>query len=185
MIDFDVLLAQASLPEQVVPICLDGRLVRRWEEVKARVDARAEAEEQPGDQRLGRRVKADPEQAELDALAAQIQEKTTPFLVKAMPRDQFVEFVAEPRYKARVVDPKSGALDPRDATMGVNSSLFVPDLVRVSIADPDVASDDRWERLRQVLSSRQMEKLFAAAWDINREDREVPFSPPGSPRTEN
>lgn len=179
MLDFDKLLAEASLPEEVVLVCLNGRLVRQYEEVKARVDAAAAAATLPsGDDRLGvKKAKAHPEQADLDRLAAEIQQKTAPFLLRAMPRDKYIELVAS--HPAR--KDKAGAVDPRDRELGVNTDTFLPALVRGSLADPDVSDDARWERLQSVLTFRQIDVLALAGWNLNREDREVPFSPSGSP----
>lgn len=175
MLDFDKLLEEASLPEEVVPICLNGRLVRQYEEVKARVDAAAEAANLPlGDDRLGvKKAKAHPEQADLDRLAGEVNAKTVPFLLRAMPRDKFIELVAA--HPAR--KDKSGAVEPRDAAMGVNTDVFIPALIRVSVVDPDVSDNARWERLLPVLTHRQQQILATVGWNLNREDREVPFWP--------
>lgn len=183
MLDFDAIMASASLPEETVPICLDGKLVRQYEEVKDRVDARAaEVETADGDVRLSTRTrpKVDQEQGELDRLTAEVQAKNVPFLVRAMSRDTFAEFMANPDFTARK-DPKTGELNPRDVRLGVNSDVFVPALVKACLADPDVSVDGRWELLRAKLNNSQMGRLFTAAWSVNNEDRDVPFSPGGSP----
>lgn len=175
MLDFDALLAQAALPEEVVPVCLDGRLARRYEELKTRLD---DTSADSGDTRLAGHP-GGTGRAELDELAGQVQAKTVPFLLRAMPRDRFIEFLAAPEHKARTV-PGTGETDPRDTRMGVNTAVFVPALVRASIAEPEL-TPERWDNLSKVLSSAQLGRLFSAAWSINSEDREVPFSPGGSP----
>jgi hypothetical protein len=177
VIDYDELIAEASLPEDTVPICLDGRLMHRWEEVKARVDARADT---PADDRLGA-GQVDPEQAELDALTAQVEGKNRPWLLRGMPDDEFAEFAAKPEFKARTLP--DGSTDPRDARMGLNRDVFVPALVKACLVEPDVSVDGRWDVLRKKLTRGQMARLFAVAWELNSEDRDLPFSPSGSPTT--
>lgn len=186
MLDFDALIASASLPEDTVPICLDGRLVRRYEEVRDRVESRT-TQPQPtaGDVRLNTKTKpgVDPEQADLDRLTAEVQSKNVPFVVRAMPRDDFVAFMASPEFDARKDD--AGEVIPRDARLKLNTDVFVPALVKASLVDPDVSVPGRWEQLRKVLTHMQMVKLFNVAWSVNSEDRDIPFSPAGSPSPAN
>lgn len=179
MLDFDKLLEEAAPSETTVRLCLSGPLVRRYEEVKERVDARTAQAATDADTRLGGRRRTDPEQDELDRLITEIQDHTATFTLRAMTRDQFIEFVAEKRFEVR--RDRAGEPHPADARMGLNSQTFVPELVRASVADPDLSDDTRWARLVEVLTAVQMERLFGAAWDLNKEDREVPFSPSGSP----
>lgn len=178
MIDFDALIAQASLPEETVPICLDGKLVRRWEALRDHIAADTPA--QPAnDQRLVSKPARHPQQDELDQLTEQVRAKNLPWVIRAMDRDKFAEFVAMPEFAARK-DAK-GEVNPRDRSLGVNTDVFIPALVKASLVDPDVEPDGRWERLRPHLANSQMMRLFNAAWSINNEDRDVPFSPGGSP----
>lgn len=184
MLDFDALLNGASLPEATVPICLDGRLVRAYEEVRTRVEARTSegAGPQVGPVPLGAKGEParDPEQDELDRLTGLVEAKSALFVVRAMSRDAFLELTARPEFKARI-DLKTGEIDFRDARMRMNTATFIPGLVEASLVDPDVSVDGRWEQLRAVLTSAQMARLFAAAWDINQEDRDIPFSLSASP----
>jgi hypothetical protein len=174
--DFDAWLAEASLPEETVPLCLNGPLVRRYEEVKARIEARASDDPNPDDVRLGTPDRVDPEQAELDRLTEQIQAKTRVFTLRALPRDDFQElFAAHPPRK----DPATGRTDPRDVG-GVNLKTFLPAITKASIVDPEL-SDEQWSQLLRKLTDGQIEKLGLAGWSLNREDKEIPFSLSGSP----
>lgn len=178
MIDFDDLIKQASLPEETVPICLDGKLVRQWETLRDHIAA--ETPEQPADdQRLASKKFKHPQQAEFDALTEKVKAKNLPWVVRAMPRDQFAEFLARPEHTARK-DAK-GEVIAQDSRLRLNTDTFIPGLVAASLVDPDVTDPQRWEQLKALLSNSQMLRLFNAAWSINNEDRDVPFSPGGSP----
>lgn len=178
--DFDAWLDEATLPEDTVPLCLDGRLVREYEAVKDRIDDRA-GKQNTDDVRLGQGAHKDPEKPELDRLTAEIQRKTRVFTLRAMPREAFQTLMAEhPPRK----DPATGRIDVRDAAGGglVNLKTFYPALAKASIVDPDLAEvPGRWSKLLDKLTDRQVEILALAGWALNREDKDLPFSPGGSP----
>jgi hypothetical protein len=177
IMDFDAWLAEASLPEETVPLCLNGPLVRKYEEVKARIEARQQVEPQTDDLRLGSPdTTVDAEQPELDRLTEQIQAKTRLFILRALPRDDFQElFAAHPPRK----DSSTGRNDPRDSG-GANMKTFLPAITKASIVDPAL-SDEQWSQLLRKLTDGQIEKLGLVGWSLNREDREIPFSLSGSP----
>lgn len=182
--DFDAWLDQASPRETGVPLCLDGKLVRAYEELKDRIDERAAKRAAVNGQVVDDRLSSkspdevpDPEQPELDRLAAQLQARTQVFTVRALPRQEFQDLLA--KYPPRV-DGKTGRVDPRDIRAGVRPEFF-PVFVKASVVDPDLSIGDRWEKLNAVLSDAQFNKLAAAAWDLNQTDADVPFSLSGSP----
>jgi hypothetical protein len=178
--DFDLLLDEASLPETEVPLCLNGKLRAQYDTLAARIEARrAEqaATELPADDRLASKGPApDPEQPELDRLIAEMRRYTQVFVVRAMPRPDWNRLFAEhpPRR-----DPKTGKLDPRDVA-GINYTTFYPALVRACVVVPEMSAD-RWDRLDKVLTDAQFDRLAVAAWNVNRREDDIPFSPSGLP----
>ena len=176
MIDFDALVATASLPTDEVPICLDGDLVHAWEAARDRVEALGDDDGK--DTRIGAPSPGTAEREELAGLTEQVEAKNQPWKLRGMPEDAFVEFCARPEFAARKLP--DGSVDPRDARLGMNNQTFVPGLVAVSLVDPDVSVEGRWEILRPLLTRGQVVRLFSAAWSLNSEDRDLPFSRTGS-----
>ncbi|KPC64591.1 hypothetical protein, partial [Streptomyces chattanoogensis] len=95
-------------------------------------------------------------------------------------------------------DPESGGLVEQDKYLGVNVTTFFDALIRASAVGLD---DDDWrvllgdseaERARLTaegredeieegkLTDRQYDRLADAAWGLNREDLDIPFSPDAS-----
>lgn len=200
----DEILAGASLPEVTVQLCLNGKVRREYEEVKARIADRIRDEmtskatkvtktlagDEDADHRLGVRRPAaddqdqaagdqwslDPEEPLLDSLLEQMRQYTVPFVVRAMPAQDWNRLVeAHPARK----DPATNKRIEAD-WQGVNASTFYPPLVRASIASPAM-SDEQWDRVRAVLTDAQFDKLATAATDVNRKDDDIPFSLTGLP----
>lgn len=172
--DFDAWIEEASMPEATVALCLDGKLMRLYEEVKTRVEDRA-GDSNTDDVRLGG-LPRDPEQDELDRLTAEVQAKARVFTLRAMPREKFQELIAD---HAPRKNP-DGSLFHLDARANSNTTTLYPALARLSIVDPPLEGG-RWAKLAAKLTDRQIEILATTGWVLNREDREVPFSPSGSP----
>lgn len=183
--DFDQMLDEASLPEIDVPLCLNGKLIRQYEAMAARIAERTKEHEEAGskpanagangDTRLGSRARSakpyvDPEQAELDKLAAQGKRWTQVFVLRALDTQVWTDlFVAHPPR----TNAKTGARDERDV-MGVNTSTFFKPLLRLSIVSPEM-TDDRFEKLVTKLTDAQFDRLGLTAWFLNRSEREIPF----------
>jgi hypothetical protein len=195
---FDSLLADAVLPYQSVRLCLNGKLRREYEEVKARIDERAAqrdaaataaAAEAAGlkDVRLGTKIpepaapgagERDPEQDRLDELAARVRAESAEIVVQAKPSSEYNKLLqAHPPRK----DPATGRIDQRDYA-GYNSSTFPAELVRASIVKPQM-TPERWARLDAALTDIQFDRLFNACAEVNRKDEDVPFSPSDSEPT--
>ncbi|WP_341719933.1 hypothetical protein QQG74_09605 [Micromonospora sp. FIMYZ51] len=183
--DFDLLLDEATPRETTVWLCLNGKLRAEYEAVKARIEERAAnadtGDDLPeGDERLAtrtRKAEPDPEQPRLDELEEKMRQHTIPFKVVALGRQEWEDLFSKhpPRRD------KDGKRDPRDG-LGVNSSTFFPALVRQSIAEPEMTAD-RWTKLYNKLSDAQFERLWLAAWELNRSEEDVPFLPSGSAST--
>lgn len=198
IIDLNAILDDAAPPERIVPLCLNGKIRRQYDEVAARIaeraaerEAAAKAAKAAGmvvDDRLGAREGSgpngeppaplavrDPEQDLADELLEKVRKRTVPFLITAIPAQDWVSLME--RHPPRK-DPATGRLDPRDVD-GINSSTFYPELVKKAIAEPDM-DDVQYERVMGVLSDAQFNRLSQAAGEINVQDEDIPFSLSGS-----
>lgn len=178
-VDLDALLsAEPKRPEDVVPVCLRGDLLAEWNRLKALYDAGPGADDEAMmHERAAKRKLADQMakvEQEMRAGTIQVRLRALPRRRKSgMPKEQVVwhELVdAHPPRKG-----KDGKPDPADAQMGVNRTTFLDALVRPSIVEPEL-SDEQWENFNDRLSDGQFERLFWAAWNLNRSDIDVPFS---------
>lgn len=170
--DFDRMLEDGSPPETGVPICMNGKLRRQYEEVKARVEAHeTSGDADEADTRLGgvpSGPAVDEDRALLDDLRAQMREWTQVFTVRAMDEQDFRRLVEQ--HPPRTKDGKN---DPRDYD-GVNSETYYPALVKASIAEPEM-TDERWAKLVKKLTPGQRAKLSDAAVLVNGREEDIPF----------
>jgi hypothetical protein len=186
--EFDALIEDGCLPIQPVRLCLNGKLRREYEAVKARIADRAAerdsartvaaAAADPADTRLASpgpqtpppADERDPEQDRLDELVEQMRAQLVTFIVQAMPSKTYNRLIeAHPPRK----EPATGRTDPRDY-QGFNASTFYPELVRRSIIAPTM-TDERWAKLEPLLTDAQFERLATVAADVNRRDEDLPF----------
>jgi hypothetical protein len=165
--DVHALLGEAQRPERTVRLCLRGDLQVAWDEAKAEFDRLS------ADNLAGRLTDGAARRKAAEAMAAvetQMRDATVEFRLRALPRQQWRKLMAEHPYRTG----EDGKVLTADA-MGVNSETFFDALIRVCVVDPQL-SDDEWSRLDEVLSDRQFDELANAAWGINRNTVDVPFS---------
>lgn len=173
---FDDLLDEATLAEDEITLCLNGKLRARHSAVsRALNEARAavQAEAEPGgDTRMGSGG-GSAEVARLTKELAEVVEEMAKyaqvFRLRALSKDDWNALWVE--HPPRV--DKSGKRDPRD-NGGFNSTTFYPALLRKSIIEPEM-SPARWEKLDAKLSDVQFDKLATCAWLLNRHEEDVPF----------
>lgn len=164
----------ARLPERVIPVCLDGALIAEIEEADREL---VRLREQPAADSLdgGGDVRRAAEQVE--ALREQMREASEDFRLRAMPRKSWKAFIRQ--HQPRKDD--DGRVDERDRHIGVNVDTVYPALVRASVVSP-VLDDEDWLALLGdvdtdgVLTDRQFDELANAAWLLNRDTVDVPFS---------
>lgn len=144
MIDIDEILAGARLPERTVRICLRGDLQAELE--------RVEAEEQ--DMAPSLAGSAAPR------IRAAMADATITITLRALPRREWTQLVAQYPPRRDVAG---------DQTLGVDEQEFFPPLLRRSVVDPQLTSE-QWDHLEQALTSRQWDHLVTAAWRLNRGD---------------
>lgn len=163
--ELDVLLDEARLPEATVSLCLRGDLQAQWEALETELVQRRQVAQTLADAAVTGLVERIRELEDI------MRRATVTFTLRAMDRPTWAEFrgAHPPREKDRT-----------DHVMGVNNATFFPAIVRHSIVDP-VLSDEQFDKLLSKISDAQFDKLANAAWDLNRRDVSVPFSPTASP----
>lgn len=176
----DDLLGEDGRPEKVVPICLRGHLQAEWDRLKEEHDAG------PGEDDQAMMAERAAKQRVADQMAkveAEMRAGTVEFRIRALPRrrtpgmakDQVVWqelFAAHPPRKDK---DNQGRILQRDAAAGVNVDTFFDALLRASVVEPEL-DDDRWQKLTAKLNDGQFDKLAMAAWRLNRDEVDVPFS---------
>jgi hypothetical protein len=163
--DLRSLIKTAKLAERHVSICLRGDLYADIQRLDA--ELRAILADTATDGRLAGNAAAQRKKAEIEAAQAEMQENTTDFRLRALPRPDWTELrAAHP--------PRDG--EERDLNHRVNIDTFVAALLPRSIVDPPM-DDDLWAELEPVLSDKQYEDLASAAFAANLGDSNVPFSP--------
>lgn len=163
--ELDALLEDARLPETTESVCLRGDLHSQWTALEAQLV----------DRRQRSATLADSDTSEIVTRMRELEDTmrraTVTFTLRAMDRPTWAEFrgAHPPREKDRT-----------DQVLGVNQETFFPALVLKSIVDP-VLDEARFEKLMVKVSDAQFDKLANAAWNLNRQDVSVPFSPTASP----
>lgn len=149
---------QASLPEDVVPICIDGRILVRLKAAQAKL---REALRQ-SDGTLGAEGVADL-RAEISKIEEDRQEATRDFKVHAISYKKWRELV--------VAHPSDKSNRQFDAETFVPAAIaaccphFTADEIVSAIEDDD-----------SPLSTESVEKLFQAIWKLNSGDYPAPFT---------
>lgn len=161
------LILEAKLREEVVSICLHSDLNEQWtqadrelREAQAITGASLEPSEEL--RTLAQRV--------VD-IEDQMAKKTIRFRLRALPSAKF-RALAEQHPPRR---DDEGNANPRDLRMGFNAETYFPALLRASVVDPELP-DDVWATFLEKITDRQWEQLTTAAFAVNREDVDVPFS---------
>lgn len=160
---FADILATAKPRETEVRLCLAGDLAAEADRLSAELEA------------LGSRF-APSSLAEVDPRAAIDSEL-------AEVHDQMR--AAEETFRFRALGPKAwsdleAAHPGRTADEAWNPDTFAPALVAASSIAPAMSLQDV-EALFEVLNDRQRGQLFTAAYQANRGETRVPFSPAASP----
>ena len=163
MADFDALIKGARLPEDEVPLCLRGDLVRRYEALERDLQ-----DAQTGDEATSIVAGAQAVQIaeEMEALRAEMLEHTHPFAFRALPKAAYRDLLADHR-------PRDG--DNEDQLMGANLATFPAALIAACAIDPPM-TEGQVAELYEVLSDGQAMRLFSCVLGLNRGDVDVPKS---------
>lgn len=163
---FKAMLAEAKLPEDVVPTCLRGDLKAEHEQLNDKLE-RLEADAVDSLAGNGGAELAD----RIRELEQQMRESTYPIKLRALPRPQFRAFLAE--FPPEL--DEDGKAKGMDAAFGFSVEAGFEPLVRRSIVDPELDDAD-FADLMGKLTDNQFDELAAAAWRLNKGEISVPFS---------
>lgn len=163
---FKAMMAEAALPEDVVPTCLRGDLKAEHEQLNAELER---LETDAVDSLAGNGGAELAEQ--IRALEEQMRENTYPVRLRALSKPDFRAFKAE--FPPRMDD--EGKFNDLDASYDFNTEDGFEALVRRSIVDP-VLDDAEFADLITKLTENQFNALALTAHRLNRGDVNVPFS---------
>lgn len=157
-------------------VCMDPDLVEEYERLLLARDAAKEAAQDS--LAGGRAVEVE---AEIAKVLEQIEEQTITLVIKALPRPKFRAMKDEhpPRKDAE------GNLVPDDRRLAVNVDTFFDVLIRAELVSPVLDEDTLTVLLEERLTDGQWDALTTAAWNLNLEKVDVPFSPAVSPSRRN
>lgn len=161
--DIKTALASARRPEKVVPICLRGDLLGEFDAAESELQQLEKTVLSAPSLAAGGRRRQIAER--LDALRQQMLDESVPFRLRGLGRAAWTQLMSEhpPR-------------DDAERAMGMNGGTFFPALVRASVVEPEISSEEWDTLLADVLTSAQFEALADAAWAVNRSGVDVPFS---------
>lgn len=163
---FKAMLAEAKLPERIVPICLRGDLAAAHEQAERDLE---QAEKNSTDSLAGDGSGALIER--IEALEEQMRDSTYEFRLRALPRHEFRSLMTghPPRRQ------EDGSLHPED-TLGVNRETFFPAMIRSAVVDPELDDAEWTDLLDTRLTDYQYQELAWAAWALNTSEVDIPFS---------
>lgn len=151
------LISEAKLPERAVSVCMRGDLAREHDALVAELEALSDDESLAG--------------ASEDAVALAEQIRVVEEEMAASERTIVVRAMGRRKFK-ELLD----AHPAKDAQAGqFNPDTFPRELLAACAVEPRMTPTDA-DRLFDVLSTGQVEELFAAAWFVNQGATRVPFS---------
>lgn len=153
------ILEAAELPRTSVPICLKGPLVAEYEQLDAQLQAVAPAASLAGD---GSAALV----ARMDDLRAQMLQFEATFTFEALPSRQFSDL------RAGIPEKKEG--QPDDEWRDLYHE-WVCLLVATCCVEPTM-TPEQVDQLSVKLSDAQWSQLSNAAWRINANRQDIPFS---------
>jgi hypothetical protein len=165
----DEILGQIKRPERTVPICLRGDLAAVYEQLGRDFEV---ADTTVTDDVLagGSSTEAAKLAAEMASIRQQMLDVTEIFVLRALPRSEWVELARE--------HPARDGIDLGD----VNEDTFIPALVAACAITPAMTVEQA-TILHRTLSEGQWGAIATAVWDLNRSLPEIPFNLAASART--
>lgn len=144
----DDVIAAASPVERVVSVCVAGKLVGEYEQLKR------ELENSPGAGRLGSSTRTTDIQARLVELEAEMQAATYDFRFRALPAKKWSDLLS--------------AHPSKDKNRLFDVDTFVPAAIAACCVEPAGMDDpEKVEALVASLSTAQQGELFDGAWEVN------------------
>lgn len=159
------LIRAGSLPEKVIPVCLDARLVCEYEDAEAELLREAD---RAADSLAGGRAAELRQQ--LADLKERMQESTVEFRFRALP---------SPRYKGlkgQYPPRRDGdEINDRDALLGVNEDGFFVPLLKACLVYPELDHDTFTVLVEERLSDGQLNHLTTEVFRLNQGRVNLPF----------
>lgn len=145
-------LQRAKRPEQVVTVCFDAELLEQYSELSAGLKGSlAEGAKTP----------------EMEELSERIHAASYPFRLRAAAQGRIAQLAME-------CPPRPG--NPVDEQSGHDSDRYNELLLRESIVDPVIESDEEWAELLEKLTSGQYVRLAIEANKLALADGRLPLS---------
>lgn len=173
--DPGALIRAGKLRTEEFRVCMDPDLVTEYERLQL---AKAAAAEAATDSLAGgRTVEID---AEIAALAAQMQAATVTLVLQALPRPKFRAIVD--RHPPRK-DDDGKLINSGLDYIGVSFDAFFSDAIPASLVSPVLDEETLTILLEERLSDQQYIDLAMTVWGLNKTSVDVPFLPAVSTRT--
>lgn len=164
----DEILAAIHRPEKTVPICLRGDLHAVFEQLE-RDFIKADTAITDDVTTTGASAEAVKLGQRMEEIRGEMRDATEIFTLRALPRTEWVALAQ--------AHPQRPGIDTGD----VNEETFTLALVAACCIDPEMTVEQAL-LLHGELSEGQWMSLASAAWNLNREVQDVPFSLAASSR---
>jgi len=167
--DIEAILDEATPQERTVPLLLRGDLRARWDQLAHELDGAPAEAVSLGDIAPATRIAR-----QMDELREQIKAAERPFRIHALPPREWSKFMDS--------KPVRGKEQPDDEWTDLWHE-FMCRMVSVTCLDPPM-TPEQVDRLCAKLSDSQWTDLTNAAWGLNSEREQVPFSVAASALTQ-
>lgn len=155
-------LAAAKPAERSVEVCLRGDLRGEFDSLerdlkRVRSGVALSMGEQAEDAKIAERIAV---------LQKQMSDEMLTLTVRALPRSDWRALVENH-------PPREG--HEGDRFIGANFQALMEEAAPRCVVTPELDAED-WDRLNDVLSSGDFDRVFTAVWEVNREGGDVPKS---------
>ncbi len=164
MVDIAEVRKRRRPPTRSVALCLDQDLIRRRDDLRRRLDRQKAL-----DERTNARDLAPDIERELDEVEEQIREATVTFTFRALPRVEW----------RRLVEAHPPTPDDVEAGLDFDPETIVAPLLAAAAVEPEMDLSDA-EAIVDEWSEAEVTALFAAAFTVQREIRDIPLPSTGS-----
>lgn len=168
-VDVLAIIDAAQPAQRSIALCLRGDLVSEYEDLDRQ---REEAGKTDTGDSLASGSAAATIVAQMDALREQMKAGTITVVLRAMNRKAFRKLCT----LHPVRRDEDGTPNREDVGLGVNTETLWDPLIRASWSTPVIDKARMTKLLDEVLSDRQYQVLASVAWEVNRDDVDVPFS---------
>lgn len=168
MADIADVLATATPPTKVVPLCLAGDLQGEWEELERQRQALLSRPR--GDSLAGETGELRAVEELMDGIREQMEKATVPFRIRGLPKRRWSDLLA--RHQPREQDKTQG--------LDYNADTFPVVALAACCADPVMTEEQAARLVDEVLTQGQWSELWWAILQANNRKVDVPKSVSGS-----